>query len=60
MRIDSNNFTVVLLHGGRTTNLRGQFSGDWVFFDRNTQRLYVENEGVQVLVGDVMYNDRWL
>ena len=60
IRIDSNNFTVFLLHGGNTTNLRGRFSGDWVFFDRNTVRLYVENEGIQTLVGDAMYNDRWL
>jgi len=60
IRIDSNNFTVFLLQGGQTSNLRGRFTGDWIHFDRDTYRLYIENEGMQMLTGDVMYNDRWL
>jgi len=60
IRIDSNNFTVFLNHLGQTTNIRSQFSGDWVHFDRDIRRLYVVNEGVNLLEGDVIYNDRWL
>jgi len=60
IRIDSANFTVFLLHGGQTINQRGRFSGDWVHFDRDTQRICVENEGNQNIIGDVIYNDRWL
>ena len=60
LRIDSNNFTAFLNHMGQTKNIRAQFNGDWIHFDRNTRRLYVENEGVDLLKGDVVYNDRWL
>ena len=60
VRINSNNFTVFLVHNGQTINLRPRFTGDWIHFDRDTQRLYVENEGTHMLTGDVLYNDRWL
>ena len=60
IRINSNTFTVSLVHNGQTINLRPRFTGDWVHFDRGTQRLYVENEGIQRLTGEVIYNNRWL
>jgi len=60
IRINSNDFTVFLVHNGQTTNLRPRFTGDWVHFDRGTQRLYVQNQGTQMLAGDVLYNNRWL
>jgi len=60
IRVNSNNFTVFLVHNGQTINLRPRFTGDWIHFDRGTQRLYVENEGTHMLSGDVLYNDRWL
>ena len=59
IRIDSNNNTVKLSHNGVTTNIRPRFSGNWIHFDRNIQRLYIENQG-SALDGDVVYNDRWL
>ena len=60
IRIDSNNFTVFLNNMGQTINLRSKFNGDWIHFDRDTQRLYLGSEGELPLEGDVIYNDRWL
>ncbi|MCL2398491.1 MAG: hypothetical protein FWC91_01940 [Defluviitaleaceae bacterium] len=60
LRVDSNNFTVFLNHRGQTINLRSRFIGDWIHFDRNTQRLHVGHQGNPRLEGDVIYNDRWL
>jgi len=60
VRIDSNNFTVLLTYQGETINIRPRFSGDWIHFDRDTTRLIINNQGVDVLTGDVTYHDRWI
>jgi len=60
IRINSSNKTVMMLHGGQAIDIRPWYDGDWIKFDRNTVRLYVENEGLQMLLGDVIYNDAWV
>ena len=61
IRLDSENFLAILLRPpSQFENIRHLRQGDWIHFDRNVVDLIINNGGNLEMIGDVIYNDRWL
>ena len=60
LRINSDNKTVILVMPPTdTSSVRHLYSGNWIFFNRNVERLILTAGGENVQ-GQVIYNDWWL